>query len=167
MANVMKPPPEPRAPIHPKDASLPGYAQQPRKSYRWVGIVVAIVVLAWILGSVIISLGIGFAVSTYGGQTIATDQYYSAIKDQDYARAYSYLGSDLKGRLGQETFTQTAQQRDLVDGKVIRFAFSNVPKSDPASVTVTVMRAHGTSYAVHLGLRQEGGTWKITAFDRI
>jgi hypothetical protein len=167
MANTMKPLPEPRAPLHPKDAPLPGYGQQPRKSSRWVGIVVATVVLAWILGSVLVALCIGFAVSTYSGQTIAADQYYSAIKDQDYARAYSYLGSDLKGRLGQESFTQTAQQRDLAEGKVFRFAFANVPKSDPTSITITVTRAHGTSYTVHLGLRQEGGTWKITAFDRI
>lgn len=167
MANIMKPAPESRTPLQPADAPRTGYTPQLRKSSRWVAIVVAIVVLAWILGSVLIALCIGFAVSTYGGQTIATDQYYSAIKDQDYARAYSYLGADLKARLSQGSFTQTAQQQDIAAGKVIRFAFANVPKSDPASITVTVTRAHGTSYSVRLGLRQEGGTWKITAFDRI
>lgn len=167
MSNMMKPPPEYGAPPVPDYAQLPGYSQQPRKSYRWVWIVLGVLALMGILGGALLALGVGIAVKTVGGPSIATDQYYSAIKSQDYARAYTYLGSDLKAVLSQEAFIQTAQQNDVAAGKVSRFAFSTIPVGDPATVTLTVTRANGTSYTVHLQLRQEGGVWKIAAFDRI
>jgi hypothetical protein len=132
-----------------------------------VWIVLGIIVLMTILGGALLALGVGFAVNTYGGSTITTDQYYTAIKNQDYARAYTYLGSHLQTVFSQEAFTQAAQQRDAAAGKVSRFAFENVPTGDPATVTLTVTRTNGTSYMVHLEVRQEAGAWKISAFDRI
>jgi hypothetical protein len=44
---------------------------------------------------------------------------------------------------------------------------TNIPTGDPAYVTLTVTRTNGTTYDVHLELRQEEGAWKITTFDRI
>ncbi len=113
------------------------------------------------------AFGVGVAVVTVGGPTIASDQYYTASRNQDYARAYTYLGSSLKAELGQEAFTQAAQQQDAAAGKVIRYAYINVPISDPATVHLTVTRANGTTYTVNLMMRQEAGVWKVTAFDRI
>jgi len=34
-------------------------------------------------------------------------------------------------------------------------------------LTLTVTRADGTTYTVNLEMQQEGGAWKVTAFDRI
>jgi hypothetical protein len=168
MSNITQPPtPEYSAPPAPEAAQLPGYSQQPRKSYRWVWMILGILALLGVLGSVLLAIGAGFAVKTIGGPSIATDQYYSAIKNQDYTGAYTYLGSNLKAGLSQEAFIQTARQNDTVAGKVSRFAFSTVPVGDPATVTLTVTRTNGSSYIVHLQLRQEGGAWKIAAFDRI
>jgi len=176
MSYIMKPPaPESSAPPYPNYAPFPGYSQPPRKSRRWVWIVLGIVALLCILGGTLLALGVGFVVNNYG-QTHATDMYYTAIKTRDYATAYAYLGSNVKAGLSQEAFTQKAQQQDAANGKVSRFGFLNIPTGDPAYVTLTVTRTNGTSYTggtnettydVHLELRQEGGAWKITAFDRI
>ena len=165
MSSIMKPPPPGySAPPVPDYARIPGYYQRPRRSYLWLWITLGILVLVCVLG---VALVVGFAVSSVGGPTIASDQYYTAIRDQDYARAYTYLGSNLRATLSQDAFIQEAQQQDTAAGRVSKYAYTNVPMGDPASANLTVTRANGTSYTVHLELRQEGGVWKITAFDRI
>jgi hypothetical protein len=170
MSNIMKPPPEYSTPPVPDYARFPNYSrygQPPRKSHSGVWIVLSIIALVSIIGCTLLAWGVSFAIRTFGGPAIATDQYYSAIKGQDYARAYTYLGPQLKTVFSQEAFTQMAQQHDAVDGKVTGFSFSGLPTGDQATVGVTVTRMNGTSYTVHLELRQEGGAWVISAFDRI
>jgi hypothetical protein len=168
MANIMKPPtPEYSAPPIPGYEPPPIPSQPPRQSYRWVWIVLGVLLAVSIVGTALLALGVGFAVKTYGGPTIASDQYYTALRNQDYTRAYSFLGSHLKTAYSQETFTQLARERDATSGKVIHYAYTNVPLGDPATVTLTVTRADGTTYTVNLEMQQEGGAWKVTAFDRI
>ena len=167
MSNIMKPPPEYNAPPYPNYAPVPGSSQQPRKSYRWVWITLGILALVCIIGGGLLIWGLGSAIHTFGGPTIASDQYYNAIRDQDFARAYTFLGSGVKAELSQEAFTQQAQQQDEAYGRVSEFSYANVPTGDPANATLTVTRANGTSYTMHLEMRQEGGAWKITSFDRI
>ena len=167
MSNIIKPPiPESSASPNPKYGLFPGSTRHPGKSRRWVWIVLGIVALLCIIGGTLLAFGVGFVVNNYG-QSHATDMYYSAIKTQDYATAYTYLGANVKATLSQEAFTQTTQRQDATAGHVNRFGFLNVPTGDPATVTLTVTRTNGASYTVNLELRQEGGTWKITAFDRI
>jgi hypothetical protein len=130
--------------------------------------VLGIVALVSILGCALLAWGAGWAVTTYYHSSLrVSDMYYSAIKHQDYSTAYSYLGSRLQTVYSQEAFTQAAQQQDAVLGRVSRFGMLNIPTGDPAYVTLTVTRTNGTTYTVHLELRQEGGAWKVTTFDRI
>lgn len=119
------------------------------------------------LGVGLLALGVGIMVQTVAGPSTIADQYYSAIKKQDYAMAYSYLGSRLQTVYDQQAFTRSAQHNDAASGKVTSVSFSGVPTGDPASVYVTVTRMSGSAYTVHLEWRQEGGTWKITSLDRI
>ena len=181
MSNIMKPPPEYHAPTFPNYTPVSSSSQQPRKSYHWVWITLVILVLVcivvgalliWGLGSAIIVgalliWGLGSAFTIFGSPTITCDEYYNAIRDQDYSRAYSFLGSGVKARLSQEAFTQQAQQQDGAYGHVRQFFYANGSGDDPASVILTVTRANGTSSTVNLEMRQEGGAWKITTFDRI
>ena len=168
MSNIMKPPPESSAPPSPYYAPFPGYTQPRRSSRRWVWITVGIVALVCFLGGALLVWGASWAFTAYYNSSLrASDMYYSAIKTQDYGTAYSYLGSRLQTEYSQQAFTQAAQQQDAVAGKVSRFGMANIPTGDPANVTLNVTRMNGTSYDVHLELRQEGGVWKITAFDRI
>jgi hypothetical protein len=132
-----------------------------------VWIPLGILALVFVIGSGLLIWHIGSALHTFGGPTIESDQYYTAIRDQDYARAYTFLGSNLRSGLSQEAFTQQAQQQDAAYGSISKYSYDNVPLGEPAEVTLTVIRANETSYTVHLEMRQEGGAWKITAFDRI
>ena len=167
MSNVVKPPAESRDPLVPDVARVPGHSPRGRISSRWIWIALAVLALLCIPGAVLLALGVGLSVKTVGNPSIAADQYYSAIKSQDYATAYSYLGSRLKTVLSQQDFTRSAQHNDAVSGKVTGFSFSGVPAGNPAIVDVTVTRMNGNTYTVHLEWRQEGGGWKITALDRI
>jgi hypothetical protein len=161
MSSIMKPPaPELGAPPSPYYTPFPGYMPPRRSSHRWVWITVGIVALLCILGGTLLAF-------YYNSPLRASDMYYSAIKTQDYTTAYRYLGSHLQTEYSLQTFTQAAQQQDAVAGKASRFGMTNIPMGDPAYVTLTVTRANGTTYDVHLELRQEGGAWKVTVFDRI
>lgn len=165
MSNIMTPPPDYGTPPVPDYTPFPGYYQQrPRRSFRWMWITLGTLILLCTFGGVLVWV---LAAGPVGGPTIASDQYYTAIRDRDYARAYSYLGSDLQASLSQKAFTQAAQQQDEALGGVSHYAYGSVPIGNPASATITVTRAGGTTYTVHLELRQEGDAWKITAFDRI
>jgi hypothetical protein len=169
MSHTMKPPAsEPSGPPYPHDTPSPDYTQQPKKSRRWVWIVLGIIALLCILSCTLAALGASWAIKAYTNSPLyATDMYYSAIKQQDYTKAYAYLGAHLQTVYSQQAFTQAAQQSDATNGKVSRFEMLNIPTSDPANVTLRVTRTDGTIYNVHLEFRQEGGTWKVTAFDRI
>ena len=166
MPNVMKPP-EYATPAYPNYAPVPGASQQPRKPYRWVRITLGILALVCVIGGVLLIGGIGSTITAVAGPTIAGDQYYHAIKDLDYARAYIFLGSGVKTRLSHEAFTQQAQEQDAAYGSVSTYSYANVQIGDQANATLTVTRDNGISYTVHMRMNQEGGAWKITSFDRI
>jgi hypothetical protein len=168
MSNIMKPPTSEYSTLPvPSYARVPGSSPPPRKSSRWVWITLGILALVCIVGAALLAFGLGMAVNTYGGPTIASDQYYTAIKNQDFAKAYTFLGSHLKTVYSQEEFTQMAQERDAAAGKVNHYSYANIPAGDPTTAILTVTRANGTTYTVHLEMRQEGGVWKVTAFDRM
>jgi hypothetical protein len=107
------------------------------------------------------------AVNPFGSPIIASDQYYTAIRNQDYATAYTYLGVHLKMAYAQAAYKQAAMQRDATDGKVSHYSYITIPTGDPATAILTVTRTNEMTYTVHLELRQEGAAWKITVYDRI
>ncbi|SRR6266568_2747939 len=97
--------------------------------------------------------------------------YYSAIQQQDYTKAYSYLDTSVVTVQGQpatqQGFTLLAQTLDQTKGKVSSFTITGSKVTGgTAMVTVKVTR-NGQSYDVHLTLKQEGSDWKITSFDNI
>jgi len=146
--------------------------------WPWILVVLGI---AAILGS-LSGLWVIWPVAKPG---IIVDRYYSAIRNYDYARAYTFLDASLASTLTQERFTQIAKEQDAAHGGVSSYviapdqAATTTPlpgeplplvtlASNPAeNVTVTVTRANGPSYTVHLQGRQVGKAWKITAFYRI
>lgn len=140
-----------------------GFPRQGRKPRYRVWITLSVVGL---LAIVLVVAG-GAWFMTVGGPLIASDQYYGSIRHQDYAAAYTSLGSDMQTGLSKEAFIRAAQQQDTTAGKVSKLSYGTVNAGDPATASITVTRANGVTYTVHLKLRQEGGTWKITSFDRI
>jgi hypothetical protein len=118
------------------------------------------------------ALGIGFFAKTVGAPVNTANQYYNAIKSQNYTSAYSYLDTNLTASNGQpltqDLYTTAAQGLDTEKGTVSSFSIGNISvTNDTASVTVSVKRANAPAYDVHLQLRQVNGTWKITSYDGI
>jgi ABC-type transporter MlaC component len=100
------------------------------------------------------------------------DQYYTAVKNQNYNSAFSYISTGLTASNGQaltqELYTTAAQALDTVKGKVTNFSVGTPSiNNNTATVTVSVTRGSAAPYDVHLQLQQINGSWKITSYDNI
>jgi hypothetical protein len=147
---------------------------QPQKSRRkqWIILGIIAVVLLAIGGGIFVLVNF----LTHNGATDAVNKYYTAIKNQDYATAYQYLDPNLKTNQGglsvtQDLFIQAGQLVDEEKGQVTNYTITSTSLNstngvNTGSFTVHVTRT-GTSYDVHLRLRQEGNDWKIISFDTI
>ncbi len=162
---------------------VPNYAQpqqQKKGSLRWLwitlGIILGLVVL--VCGGCVIAsaLGVGFLAKTVAAPITTVDQYYGAIKAQDYTKAYSYLDSNATLAAqgpsipvtSVDTFTVAARAVDTSAGPVSSYNIVNTSvNNSTATITVHVTRG-GQSYDVHLQLRDVGnGNWKIVNGDGI
>src|SRR6266513_481063 len=157
---------------------VPGYAppQQPGRSRRGLWIALAIIVGLIVLGCAVCGIlfanGVGFFAKTVAGPAITVDQYYTAVKNQDYNTAYSYISPNTTTSTGktltQQLYTVAAQGLDTLKGKVTNFSVGSVSTSNNvASVTVSVTRGSDSPYDVHLQLQQVNGSWKIISYDNI
>lgn len=173
-----QPPPQYGAPYGAPPA--PGYIQpqQPRQSRRalWIvlGIFGGLIVLSCALCGIFFALGIGFFARTVAAPINVVDQYYTAIKNQNYTTAYSYIDTNSNltapnGQpLSQELYMTAAQALDVGKGKVSSYTIGSPSvNNNVTSLTVTVNRANAQAYDVHLQLKQVNGTWKIISFDNI
>jgi hypothetical protein len=162
---------------------VPTYVPPQRSSLRWLWITLAIVGGILVLGcggciiASVAGLGIfGRAVSTAIAPSATANSYYNAIKKQDYATAFTYLdtsGASVEGRqVSKDAFIILGQTIDATKGTVSSFSQSGVSLNTSASngttatVTMNVTR-NGSTYTVHLQLRQENNVWKITGVDNI
>ena len=159
----------------------PGYMppQQPKRSRRGLWIALAIIGGLIVLGcggcGILLASGAGIFSGLVGsvvGPAYTVNQYYNAIEKQDYATAYSYIGTNLTTTTGktvtQDLYTAAAQALDLTKGKVSNFSVGNISSSNNVtSVTVSVTRANAAPYDVRLQLQQVNGSWKITSYDNI
>lgn len=146
---------------------------QPKKSLRWLwitlGIIGGIIVLGCVGCGITAALGVGFFAKTIG-PTVVADEYYTAIKAQDYAKAYSYWDTNgvtsVQGQqVTEQTFATLARAVDVAKGPVTSFS-AQPNTNDPSLVTVTVTR-NGTPYAVQLQFQQVNGSWKIVKANGI
>ncbi len=178
-------PPSPYQPTQygaPPPAYPPPYVQpqppQQKSSLRWLWITLGIVggVLVLGCGGCLLAgvLGVGIFASVFSGPLTAVNGYYTAVQNQDYATAYSYLSIDTLRSNGQSmtasesSYEQIATVLDNLHGKVTAYSVTNTDISgDTATITVQVTRARGGTYDVTLRLQKIGNDWKITGFDNI
>jgi hypothetical protein len=146
------------------------------KVRNWLVFIVLIIVVLWSAGSWVYSFFDSFHDPDNASDTV--NQYYTAIEQQDYATAYTYLTADIKidsgpnyGRyVTQPVFIQQGKDADAAQGKVKSYSIKNVlpgVNSDGWGVRVKVTR-NGAPYDVNVGVRKTpGGFWRIFAFDSI
>ena len=163
-------------PQQPQYGQPPIYAQpQPQKrSLRWLwitlGVVGGILVLGCAACGIAGALGVNF-VSQAVGPAVVASQYYNAVSQQDYNKAYGYLDTNsisVQGQtLTQQAYAQAAQLVDTAQGKVTKSSSTgfNVT-TNTATVTMNVTRSSG-AYEVHLLLKKIGNDWKIVSVDRL
>lgn len=161
-------------PSQPQPPQAPG--QPPRKSRRWLWIILAVVIVL-ILACVGGITAVLLAVNNSPAKT-AAQHYYDAIKSRDYSTAYTYLDPTMTLTVGnqsqqitQQSFTTVAQAYDTQKGRVSDYSISSInldsstERGNTANITVKVTR--NTSYDAHLQLKQEGNDWKVISFDTL
>ena len=161
----------------------PGYVQPQKSSLRLLWITLAIVggILVLSCGGCIIAsvAGIGIfgqAVSTAIAPSATATSYYQAIQNRDYARAFTYLdlsGASVQGQqVSKDAFIILGQTIDATKGTVSSFSQTavsvnaNTSSGTTATITMNVTR-NGSTYPVHLELRETNNVWKITSVDNM
>jgi hypothetical protein len=160
----------------PPSYGVPSYTQPPaRKSRRllWiilgsVGLLVVLIV-AGIIGLV--------ALINHNPGTDVVNGYYTAIKNQNYSQAYSYLAPNLtlnssQTTLTQDVFVQGLQGVDGQKGKVSNYTITstslNSNNGTSSGTYIVSVTRNGAPYNVHLNLQQDSnGQWKIISFDTV
>jgi hypothetical protein len=174
---VQPPPLQPQPPYMPPQPMPPYMAPpQPKKSRRWLWITLGIIggVLLLSCAGCAIVFGQGFgAVKQVIGPSFVTGEYYQYLKEQDYARAYSFVDSNATITVnGQsisndlQSFTTAAENQDTQLGVITNFSVTT-NGSDLSQLIVVVTRQGGQAYDVHLTFSQVGGTTKIASMDGI
>ena len=148
-------------------ASSPQDQQPTRRHLRRRLILLGIGVLLFIS---VLAIGIPLLVLSIGNQSpeMATvKQYYTAIQQQQYTQAYSYLDTRLTP-VSLEGYSQVATTLDATQGKVVDYSITafSLASTQGTTFTVHVTRMH-QSYDVHLKLIQVGTTWKVMSYDGI
>jgi hypothetical protein len=168
-------PPELRGQFYPGGWPIPPYApvqvQPPAKrSYKWVWIVVAIIIAALLISGGLCAWAFYTLFNTTFQQTTGSmnvvKDYFQHVQSQGYENAYRDL--QISG-LTQNDFLAQAQASDTRNGSVISYTVEQpAPVSSNLSewrYTVDVKRTK-TSYPVLLTVQEIGGSWKITYIDR-
>ena len=169
-------PPPTAEPAYKVFAPPPNYMQSqqqqpPKKQRRWLWIVLGIVVVPLLVcggGGLLV-----FYLGTHNGATDVANQYYTAVKNQDYNTAFTYLDTSnltLNGQpLTQSLYIQGAGLIDQTKGKLTAYSITNTSLNsnngvNTAMLTVSETR-NGAPYDVHVQLKQESNGWKITSLD--
>ena len=134
-----------------------------------------IIVGSIILLFAIVTSGLVVAYSSASHQvSIPVAEYYTAIKNQQYTEATSYLDTPFTYKLAvisDESYIQIATELDAKEGRVINYSITSVNWIWYFGINEGRALVHVTrpdrSYEAEVMLRQEGSTYKITDIDDI
>lgn len=146
--------------------------ERPRKRPTLLTMALAIVAVVLLLGcgittAVAVASGVWFHNQLNDPSQTALD-FYGALHQQDYTRAYSFFSGDARSRLSKTDFTTQFSAYDSVGGIVQSYTVDGGSKVQGSSavVTVDVVRRGNPNQAQvqTIYLVSENGGWKI---DRI
>jgi hypothetical protein len=102
-----------------------------------------------------------FAVKLITGPVETTNTYYSDLKHQQYADAYTELCGSLRAQISQAGFIQLQQGDERTKGRVTSYDFSSSDIRDHSAIVDGTVQRGGSRYDARLALRKENGDWKI------
>lgn len=144
----------------------------PRKRPTLIRVVLAaaavsLLLICGVTAAVAVASGVWFHNQLSDPSQTALD-FYSALHQQDYARAYSFFSDGAKSHLSKADFTNQFSAYDSVGGIVESYIVEGSSKvqGSTAVVTVDVVRRGNTTQAQvqTIYLTNQQGNWKI---DRI
>jgi hypothetical protein len=143
--------------------------QSPWKKIRtWLVAILCVVVVLYIGATRVYS----FFDSLHDYASDTVNHFYTAIKGQDYATAFSYLAPGMEtlggAVLTQADFTQQAKSIDQAKGVVKSYKITNIApgaQDGTKDITVSVTR-NGAPYDVDLNVTEVStDNWGISKYD--
>ena len=150
----------------------------PRKGPPWVliggGVAVLLIccvgaglvglVFSGVLGARLLG---GVSGDVRGAQNRAND-YFEAIADHDWTRAYNYLDSRTQASNSTAAIQRSWTARETANGRVGTFSANNTSVNtnngkSTATVTGTLRYSNGVTETKTLLLTKEGGDWKLSS----
>jgi hypothetical protein len=107
------------------------------------------------------------------GPTVTVQEYFNALKNKDYNRAYTYFdpkGTINDGKKDQPVSSKLLNSLDEKKGALKSYSIVNtlVSPGNTVIIVVDVRRSNQNQpYKLHLSLREEAGGWKIIREDGI
>lgn len=146
---------------------LPGRRRRSPMLASFVVAAALALLLACVLGATGIAAGSFYLQGQLSDPTTSAQDFYAALHEQDYARAYSYLTPAAQQRTSSAAFVTTYSDLDAVAGVVESYTIGDASVTGTsATVVANVVRREDTTraQAQTLTLAQQNGTWRI---DRI
>lgn len=145
----------PIAPPRPRRSSL---------TILLISVVSGIALLACVVISVaLISSGV-WVQAQLGSPTTTVEDFFSAVRAQNYSQAYNFLSSGAQNELSKQRFQEVYQATDTVSGAVDSYTITATStQGSTATVTAAVVRRGNltTAQVYALTLTQENGSWRI------
>ncbi len=159
------------------------FPQQRKGSLLWLWIPLAVVggLVLIVVGYYVLVVGAflyaDLPTPTVGDAMNATGQYYKAIQNHDYTRAYTYLERNatitVHGRPVRmdsvNTLATASQALDTQDGLITSFTATDGNFEQGKNIVDLTMKVtrNGHSYDAHIKIELVGNDWKILSADSI
>lgn len=162
----------PGSPTYYPASPVPPPVHRPPKKQRWVWWLVGALAAGWILLIVGVVLLIAFFVTTLshtlGPARDATNEYFAAIKAQDWPTAQAHLNASLRASVKPADLQATWTRRAQADGPIDRFTITNTSVNSTngrstATIRGTLYYIGGASDPKIITLTKEDGVWRLSS----
>ena len=103
-----------------------------------------------------------FAIRAIVGPIETTDDYFTALRDQNYSKAYDLRCAAFKAQISEPDFAR----REQANGPVSDFNINDFQRRNDTTTTEGDVTRSGVSYHVTVRLEKENGDWKVCIRQR-
>jgi hypothetical protein len=151
------PPPDVPGAVPPNAGWQPPEPPVKKRKLTWLWILIP-VLLVFATSVILIVV---FAVRAIVGPIEATDNYFSALRDNRYSDAYDLRCAAFQAQISEGQFAQ----REQANGPVRSFDINGFDRHNNSATTNGEVTRAGIRYQVTVGLEKEDGDWKVCTID--